>query len=95
MKKVLAHWVPRMLTDEQKQNRVDVCTDLFCRLQAQPQIFLDGIVTQDETRVHHFDLETNRQSMAWKHVSSSTPKKFKVTPSSRKVMASVFGTVKM
>jgi len=49
MKKVSACWVPRMLTDEQKQNRVDVCTDLLCRLQAQPQIFLDRIVTQDET----------------------------------------------
>ena len=36
MKKVSACWVPRMLTDEQKQNRVDVCTDLLCRLQAQP-----------------------------------------------------------
>ena len=34
MKKVSARWVPRMLTDEQKQNRVDVCTDLLCRLQA-------------------------------------------------------------
>jgi len=47
LKKVSAHWVPRMLTDEQKQNRVDVWTDLLCRLQAQPQIFLDRIVTQD------------------------------------------------
>ena len=28
MKKVPAHWVPRMLTDEQKQN-LDVCTDLL------------------------------------------------------------------
>ena len=36
MKKVSARWVPRMLTDEQKQNRVDVCTDFLCRFQAQP-----------------------------------------------------------
>jgi len=50
-KKVSARWVPRMLTDEQKQNRVDVCTDLLCCLQAQPQIFRVRIVTQDETRV--------------------------------------------
>jgi len=93
MKKVSARWVPRMLTDEQKQNRVDVCTDLLCRLQAQQQFFLDRIVTQDETWVHHFDPETKRHSMVWKHASSPTPKKFKVTPSTRKVMATVFGTV--
>jgi len=94
MKKVSACWVPRMLTDEQKQNRVDVFTDLLCCLQAQPQIFLDRIVMQDETWVHHFDLETKRQSMVWIHVSSSTPKKLKVTPSAGNVMAAVLGTVK-
>ena len=92
MKKVSARWVPGMLTDEQKQNRVDVCTDLLCHLQTQPQIFLNRIVTQDETWVHHFDLETK---MVWKHANSPTPKKFKVTPSAGRVMAIVFGTVKV
>jgi len=47
MKRLPAHWVPRMLTDEEKQNPVDVCTDLLCCLQAQPEIFLDRIVRQD------------------------------------------------
>ena len=61
IKKVPAHWMPRMLTDEQKQNLVDVCTVLFCRLQAQPQIFLDMIVMQDETWIHHFDPERKRR----------------------------------
>ena len=46
MKRVSAHRVPRMLTDEEKQNP-SVCTDLLCRLQAQPEIFLDRIVRQD------------------------------------------------
>jgi len=63
MKRVSAHWVPRMLTDEEKQNPVDVCTDLLCRLQAQPEIFLDRIVRQDYKWVHHFDLETKRHGL--------------------------------
>ena len=63
MRKVSARWVPRMLTEEQKKVRVDVCTDLLSRLQAEPQTFLDRIVTQDETLVHHFDPETKRQSV--------------------------------
>ena len=46
MKRVSAHWVP-MLADKDKQNPVDVCTDLLCRLQAQPEIFLERIVRQD------------------------------------------------
>ena len=44
IKKASACWVPRRLTDEQKQNPVDFCTDLLSCLQAQPQIFLDRIV---------------------------------------------------
>jgi len=94
-KKVSARWVPRMLMDEQKQKPVDVCTDLLCRLQAQPQIFHDRIVTRDETWVHHFDSETKWQNiMVWKHASYPTPKKFKA-PHLLEVMATVFETVKV
>ena len=79
-----------MLTEEQKKVCVDVCTDLLSRLQAEPQTFLDRTVTQDETWVHHFDLETKQQSMIWKHVTSPTPKKFKVTPPAGKVITTIF-----
>jgi len=90
MSTVSAHWVPKMLTEEQKKVRVDVCTDLLRRLQAEPQTFLGRIVTEDEIWVHHFDPETKRQSMIWKHVTSPTSKKFKVTSSAGKFMATVF-----
>ena len=73
MKKVSASWVRRMLSEEQKKMRVDVCTDVFSRLQVDPPTFLARIVTHDETWVHHFDPETKRRSMIWKHLGSSTP----------------------
>lgn len=90
MKKVSARWVPRMLTAEQKKCGSDTCEDLLGRLQAEPKTFLNRIVTQDETWVHHFDPESKCQSMVWKHVGSPPPKKFKVTMSAGKVMATVF-----
>jgi len=91
MRKVSARWVPRVLTEEQKKVCVDVCTGTdLSRLQVEPQTFLDRTVTLDETWVHHFDPETKRQSLIWKNVTSLTPKKFKVTPSAGKVMATVF-----
>jgi len=65
----------------------------FVACKAQPQIFLDRIITQDETWVYNFDPETKRQSMVWKHASSPTPKKLIVIPSAGKVMATVFGTI--
>ena len=87
MRKVSARWVWRMLTEEQKKVCADVCTDLLSCLQVEPQTFLDRMVTQDETLVHHFDPETKWQSMIWKHVTSPTP-------SASKVMRWSFGTVK-
>ena len=57
---------------------------------ANPDEFLSHLVTQDETWVHHFEPETKRQSLQWRHVTSPPPKKFKVGPSAKKVMASVF-----
>jgi len=97
MKKVSACWVPRMLTDEQKQNRVNVRTDLFLSLASPATNFSrqdsNAVLMQDETWVHHFDLERKRQNMVWKHATSSTHKKFKVTPSAGKVLATVFETL--
>lgn len=90
MNKVSARWVPRMLTAEQKRRRHVTSQELLDEFNTDPQKFLGHIVTQDETWVHHFDPETKVQSMQWKHPGSPTPKKFKVSPSSGKVMASVF-----
>jgi len=45
MRKVSARWVPKMLTEEQKKVRFNVCTDPLSRLQAEPRTFLDRIVT--------------------------------------------------
>ena len=41
-------------------------------------------------RIHHFDLESKKQSMQWKHSGSPPPKIFKRVSSAGKVMASIF-----
>ena len=94
MKKVSARLVPRMLTAAQAKTRADICEDLLGRLRAEPKIFFDKIVTQNETWVHHFDPESKRWSMVRKHVDSPAPKKFKVTMSAGKVMTTGFGSIK-
>ena len=52
--------------------------------------FLDNIITGDETWLHHCTPETKRDSMTWKHPSSPVAKKFKVMPSAKKIMATIF-----
>jgi histone-lysine N-methyltransferase SETMAR len=86
MSKVSARWVPRQLTDDQKRTRLDISRYRLSRYDDEPD-FIYRIVTQDETRAHHFDPEFKLQSMQWKHPSSSPPKKFKRMPSTGKMMA--------
>jgi hypothetical protein len=40
--------------------------------------------------VHHYKSESKRASMQWKHPSSPSTKKFKVTPSTGKLILTVF-----
>jgi hypothetical protein len=58
----------------------EVCSDLLSHYEADGESFLSQIVTGDETWIHHFELETKRQSVVWNHPTSRR-KKFKVTPS--------------
>ena len=43
-----------------------------------------------ETRLYHYDPETKRQSIEWRHSRSPRPKKFRVQKSGGKVLVSIF-----
>lgn len=90
MRRVCARWVPRLLTDDQRAERVKICKALLRRAEREGESFLDKIVTVDETWMHHFEPETKFQSSVWKHTDSPPPKKGLVKPSAGKVMHMVF-----
>jgi hypothetical protein len=46
--------------------------------------FLSRIVKGDETWVHHYEPESKRKSMEWKHAGSPSKKKFKTQSSAGK-----------
>ena len=77
MHHIAAKFVPRMLTDDQKQNRVDVSQELLDR--ANDDNFLKNIITGDETWVYGYDVETKVQSSQW--MSKTSPRPKKITPS--------------
>lgn len=88
--KICARWVPRMLTDQNKETRKTIASELLQRFNLEGEEFLGKIVTGDETWVHFFEPESKRQSMEWHHRNSPTQKKFKTVRSAGKVMATVF-----
>ncbi|KAI6658737.1 Histone-lysine N-methyltransferase SETMAR-like [Oopsacas minuta] len=89
MSKVTARWVPKLLSKEQKRERVRVSKELLSRYKAEED-FLDRIVTGDETWFHYFEPESKTQSKQWKICDE--PVLIKVSRRIRgKRMATVFG----
>lgn len=88
--KVSCRWVPKMLTDEHKAQRILAAREGLRRFRRERRTFLTRIVTTDETWVFHYEPESKRQSMEWKHVTSPVKKKFKSQRSAGKVMLTVF-----
>ncbi|UYV60871.1 hypothetical protein LAZ67_1002648 [Cordylochernes scorpioides] len=54
-------FVPRILTEEQKEVRMDVCKNMVEMTRTDPE-WMQKIITGDETCVYQYDPETKRQS---------------------------------
>ena len=59
IKHVSGKYVPRLLTAEQKDDRVSICTDLRERVQNDPN-FMSSVITGDESWVYGYDPETKQ-----------------------------------
>ena len=90
MSKVCARWVPKMLTPDMKATRVNTSSVLLSRYNVNPENFLSRVVTGDETWVYYYDPPSKFESMEWKHAGSPRTKKFKVSRTTKKLMATVF-----
>lgn len=89
MRRVAAKLVPRLLTIEQKTNRVSICQDLLSRSIEDPN-FVNRIITGDESWVYGYDMETKAQSSQWVEKPGVRPKKARQVRSKTKVMLTVF-----
>jgi histone-lysine N-methyltransferase SETMAR len=88
--KVCARWVPRMLTAEMKQRRVQIAEENLEVMGQSWNDFKRRFVTGDETWIHHYDPESKQESMQWKHADSPTPVKFHTTPSAGKILCTIY-----
>jgi len=89
--KVSARWVPRQLTAELNEWRVDAYQELLKRFEPEGDGFLGRVVTRNETWVHYHQPETKKASKEWRHTSSPKPKKFRTQPSVGKAKLAFFG----
>ncbi|CAN7982509.1 unnamed protein product [Ixodes pacificus] len=89
MRRVSAKFVPRLLTVEQKDDRVSICTDLRERVQNDPN-FMSSVITGDKSWVNGYDPETKQMSSQWKTASSPRPKTARQGKSNVKTMLIAF-----
>ena len=93
MRKVCTKMVPKLLSDDHKEHRVNVCRNILETIDEEPE-FLGKVITGDETWVFQYDPETKRQSLQWKSPGSPRPKKVRMSKSKIKVMLITFLTKK-
>lgn len=90
MRKLCARWVPRFLTIDQKAKRIRLSTQNLDMIRRNKKEFLRRFVTMDETWIHHYTPESNRQSAEWLFPGESRVKRPKTQQSAGKVLASIF-----
>ena len=87
MRRVTAKFLPRLLTDDQKANRVRFYQELLDRSDEDGH-FLSRIITSDESWVYGYDIETKVESL--QRVGQTSQRKILQVRSNVKVMLTVF-----
>ncbi|GFY25144.1 histone-lysine N-methyltransferase SETMAR [Trichonephila clavipes] len=90
MRKLSAHWVPRLLTLDQKRVRTNISNALLAQFRCNKSVLWRRLITVDETWIHHYTPETKIQSKQWTAKGKPAPKKAKTVLSAGKVMVTVF-----
>ena len=89
MKKVCAKMMPKLLTPEQKETRLNICVVILKNIENDVK-FLENVITCDELWFFQYDPETKRQAMHWKSPSSRRQKKARMSKSRFKAMMIFF-----
>jgi len=96
MDKVYARWIPRVLKQEERDRRVRDSRAFIPRAEREGDMFLQRIITTDETWLHNYDPETKEQSAVWKRSGSPPPMKARVpvTKKGGKTMFIMFADIR-
>lgn len=89
LRKISSRWVPHCLTQAQRQQRVDICTENLRKLE-EGTWRLSDIVTGDETWIYHRRIKSKEESKAWVPMGASPVTEVRRQPFERKTMFVVF-----
>jgi len=85
MHRIATKFVPRVLTQDQKDDRVAICQELKETVKNDPTLLLN-VITGDESIVYAYDPQTKLKSSQWKSPGSPRPKKARMQKSKLNMM---------
>ena len=88
--KLSARWVPRLLTSEMKQKRLNASLVNLKMMNDRNSNFFERLITVDEAWFHQFEIETKEQSKQWCRKGENPHVKAKQVSSMSKVIVTVF-----
>ena len=91
LRKISSRWVPHELTQEQRQRRVNICTENLAKFESGAWRLCD-VITGDETWVYHRKIESKQRSKAWVAHGESPPTVVRRQMNEKKTMFVVFFT---
>ena len=73
LRKICARWLPHWLTDEQKQSRVRLASQVIEKYDKCDPRRLEEIVTGDETWIYHFQPDSKAKNKVWVSSEDDSP----------------------
>lgn len=90
VRKVCSRWIPHLLPDDQKKNRVIWCKQMLQKYSNGTSKAVYDIVTGDETWIYSYEPETKQQSTVWVFEGENNPTKVVRSRSVSKKMIACF-----
>ena len=90
LRKICAHWVPQLLTDEQKQSRVRLASQVIEKYDKCDPRRLEEIVTGDETWIYHFQPDSKAKIKVWGSSEGDIPVIVRHCKTSNRMLYAIF-----
>ena len=88
--KICVRWVPHLLTDEQKQNRVRLASQVIKKYDKCDPHRLEEIVTGDETWIYHFQPDSKAKNKVWVSSEGDRPVIVRHCKTSNRTLYAIF-----
>ena len=94
LRKICARWVPHLLTDEQKQTRVRLASQVIEKYDKCDPRRLEQIVTGDETWIYHFQPDSKAKNKIWVSSEGDRPVIARCCKTSNRMLYAIFFDLK-